>query len=81
MSNNSKNFFVYPSKKIVIFFVALCFIGNVLLILAATDLFKEHIFQRKNIMIIGLMSSSILLTFKLYANYLKNKYSKKNNFE
>ena len=66
--------FTDPTKTTVIVIAFLCFVGNCFLILAATDYFKETLFQKKNILIIGIMSMSIITTFKLYLNYLKNKY-------
>ena len=76
MNKKLKNFFANPSKGAMIFFFVICFVSNILLILSATDLFRESLFQAKNILLTGIMSLSILTTFKLYTNFLKNKYSK-----
>lgn len=76
MTDKSKSFITHPSGLVVIVFAIICFVGNLFLISAATNAFTETLFQRKNIVIIGLMSMSILVTFMIYANYIKIKYSK-----
>ena len=73
MNTIQKNFFKNPSAKTLIIFTVLWFIGIALLILSATDLFSESLFQKKYIMICFLMTSSSLVTIKLYINYYKNK--------
>lgn len=74
MGKTSKNFFEYPNKLTVVIFVIVCFVSNISLIVIATNYFKESLFQKKNMLFIALMSFLILITFKLYTNYLKQKY-------
>lgn len=69
-TNNS--WFTHPSKKILIVFIILWFIGFSCSILAATDAFEEKLFQPKNTMVLWLLLCSTLTTLKLVINYFKN---------
>ena len=73
MKNNKRNFITNPSKKNLIIFTLLWFLGIVLLTLSATDLFTESFFQKKYVLIYFLMIGSTITTIKLYKNYWKNK--------
>lgn len=68
-----KNWKNNPSKKNLILFTGLWFLGIALLILSTTDLFKESFFQKKNLMIYFLIVGSTLATAKLHCKYWKNK--------
>ena len=76
MSNNPSNPIAKPNLVTLIITVVVCIGLNMYLISSATNAFTETLFQRKNMVMIGLMSMSILVTFMIYANYIKNKYSK-----
>ncbi len=45
----------FTSKKRVILFTTLWFIGTSLLVLVMTDLFEESILQKRNILFIGMI--------------------------
>lgn len=63
----------HPTKKILLIFLATWFVGTGLLVLAATDLFRESFLNRKYIMIYVLITMSTRTTFKLLLNYFKSK--------
>jgi len=73
MKNNNQSFLTNPTKKHLIIFGLLWFIGNALLTLSITDLFTESFFQKNYLMVYFLMIGSTLATGKLYFNYWKNK--------
>lgn len=70
-----KDFIKYPSKKIVIRFTIAWFIGFVLQLLAATDLFTENPFKAKYFITNSMLLGSTLLVIKLHINYRKNQSS------
>ncbi|AXT19480.1 hypothetical protein D1817_06235 [Flavobacteriaceae bacterium] len=61
-----------PSRKQLIVFISLWFIGITLLALVVTDLFTETLFQSKNSIVLLLMGTSTVVIFKLLLNYIKN---------
>jgi hypothetical protein len=68
-----KNWKNNPSKKNLVLFTGLWFLGITLLILSTTDLFKESFFQKKNLMIFLLIIGSTVATAKLHFKYWKIK--------
>ncbi|PCI08479.1 MAG: hypothetical protein COB73_06870 [Flavobacteriaceae bacterium] len=73
METIKRNFIKNPSKKNLILFTLLWFLGITLLILSTTDLFIENFLQKRYIMIYFLMIGSTIATVKLYMNYWRNK--------
>ena len=73
METVKRNFIKNPTRKNLILFILLWFVGIFLLTLSTTDLFTESFFQKKYIMIYFLMIGSTITTGKLYYNYWKNK--------
>jgi hypothetical protein len=73
MENAKKNWKKNPSKKNLVLFTGLWFLGITLLILSTTDLFKESFFQKKNLTIYLLIIGSTLAAAKLHFKYWKNK--------
>jgi len=67
------SFLTNPTKKHLIIFGLLWFIGIALLTLSVTDLFTENFFQKRYVMMYFLMIGSSITTGKLYFNYWKNK--------
>lgn len=72
--NKEKNIFSHPTKAQFYSFTALLLTGLVLSVLAMTDLFRETIFQRKNLMMILLHIYSI----GVYVLFIRNYLSKRN---
>jgi hypothetical protein len=68
-----KTFYSNPTKRQLILVISLTLIGNTLLILSSTNLFKEPFFQSKYLMIYFLMMGSIVATLKLVSNYRTNQ--------
>jgi hypothetical protein len=73
MSIKNKSFIKYPTKKAVISFTALWFIGFTLLLLASTDLFTENPFKAKYLVVNFIMLVSTLFMLLLHINFQKNK--------
>ena len=64
----------FTSKKRVILFTTLWFIGTSLLVLVMTDLFEESILQKRNILFIGMILLNTMFISRLWRMYLnKNK--------
>lgn len=71
--NKEKNLFRNPTKVQFYSFIGLWITGLILSVLAMTDLFRETIFQRKNLMMILLHIFSIGVCIRFIRNiYLKN---------
>ena len=65
---------VPPSRKKLITFAILWFIGLVLIVLAATDFFREPLFQRKNFsMLFTVLLSPTVMLLVMFQAYRKNK--------
>jgi hypothetical protein len=75
MATTKRDFINHPSKKTLILFTLLWFIGTVLLILSTTDVFSNSFFQKKYMMLYFLMICSTIMVIKLYLNYWKQKTS------
>ncbi|WNW02747.1 hypothetical protein RRF68_04880 [Tenacibaculum sp. HL-MS23] len=73
MKDKKNSFITNPTKKHIIIFGLLWFIGITLLTLSITDLFTESFFQKNYVMIYFLMIGSTMTTGKLYYNYWKNR--------
>ena len=73
MGNTKKHWVSHPSKKVIILFAIAWFVGNGLLILSLTDLFRAK-FQPSPALSAIMMGSTVALV-KLYANYAKNRES------
>ncbi|WP_275316972.1 hypothetical protein [Tenacibaculum bernardetii] len=73
MKDKKNSFITNPTKKHIIIFGLLWFIGITLLTLSITDLFTESFFQKNYVMIYFLMIGSTMTTGKLYHNYWKNR--------
>ena len=71
MGNNKWLDVKNPSRNNLIVFSLIWLISNALLIISVTDLFSESFFQKKHIMIYGLMASSTYAVLKLFINYSK----------
>ncbi len=67
--NQIKNWFTHPTKKTLILCTLIWFIGNLLLIIGATNLFSENI----STPVKGLITSSSILVFGLFISYSKNR--------
>ena len=61
----------FTSKKRIILFTTLWFIGTSLLVLVMTDLFEESILQKRNIFFIGMIILNTLFVSRLWMLYLK----------
>jgi hypothetical protein len=68
-----KSFFTHPTKRTLIVFTILWFVGVSLSILAATDLFTESLFKSGNLFYHGSILAPSLVVLKLYLNYYKNE--------
>ena len=73
MEKRETNWMNNPTKKQVILFTALWFVGNFLLVISLTDLFRENFFQQGSFMIYSLMTMSTVTIVKQHLNYLKHK--------
>lgn len=75
MNNNSTHWILKPTKRHILIVGILWLSGIILSLLAVTDVFKENIFQRKNVMMIILQIGATLTYIKMVKNYyqqLKN---------
>jgi len=72
---SSITWFEKPTKKTLVIFGSLWFVGVSLLILAASDLFRESIFKNGNIILGLLVIMSTISTTKLFLRYYRNKKS------
>lgn len=70
------NLFENPTKTQFYLFIALWIIGLTLSVLAMTDLFRESIFQRKNLMMILLNIFSAGVCIRFIWNFTVNKHRK-----
>ncbi len=61
-----------PSKKYVIIFFIIWLLGNTLLVLSGTDMFRISFFRRKSILYGFLMIWSTFSLIQIYRNYRKN---------
>lgn len=73
MKKDNRNLVENPTKKSLVLFTSLWFVGVVLLVMATTDLFTESFFQRKNGMIWLLMIFSTMTIVKVHLNYWSTK--------
>lgn len=73
METDKRNFFEYPSKRTLIIFTSICFLGILLLTLVITDLFTESFFKNASAMTYLMMIGAVATVVKLYQNYWKNK--------
>lgn len=64
----------FTSKKRVIYFTILWFIGTSLLVVVMTDLFEETILQKRNIFFVVMILLNTMFISRLWRMYLnKNK--------
>ena len=68
-----KNILQNPTKTNLIVFTLLWMVSVVLIILSATDLFTQTVFQKRYIPIFIIVLASSRVIAKLYFNYFKNK--------
>ena len=72
-SEQKGRWITHPTKRNLLIFLSIWFVGTGLLVLSATDLFRESFLNRKYIMIYVLITMSTLTTVKLLLNYFKSK--------
>ncbi len=60
-----------PSKRYVIIFIIIWLLGNTLLVLSSTDVFRISFFRRKNVLYAFLMIWSTFSLIQIYRNYRK----------
>jgi hypothetical protein len=77
METKKRNFFTNPSKKNLLLFTPLWFLGISLSTLSMTDLFTESFLQKKYIMTYFSMITSTIVIALLYFFYWRNKNLKK----
>ncbi len=69
----NQNGFYSPSRKILLLFNLIWFIGTVLLVAVMTDLFTESPFQGQYLMLHFLVIASTVMVGRLNYNYSKMK--------
>ncbi|MBC7654104.1 MAG: hypothetical protein H7098_06450 [Oligoflexus sp.] len=57
------------SKKQVVAIIAICIIGNIMLLLSMTDFFTASFFKGKYLLLYFLIASSIFTAYKVVINY------------
>jgi len=61
-----------PTTKQLILVLSAWFIGSVLLVLSATDLFTESFFQKDYFILYFLIAGATYTAFKVTTSYIKN---------
>lgn len=71
--NQSPQSKLATSKKVSLYFMLVLTIAFVVLIFAATNLFTENPFQRKNFMVLVLIGLCAGFGYMVWSNYQKDK--------
>ena len=61
------------TKKRVIIFTTLWFIGGILLLAAMSDLFTQTIFKKRHLLLLALLALNTFFIFKMWRIYLNKK--------
>jgi undecaprenyl pyrophosphate phosphatase UppP len=77
MEVKKKSWLKNPSKKQVVYILAVWIIGITLIILSITDFFTESLFQKEYIVMYALIIGSTFTTFTAFNNYKKNQNGRK----
>ena len=77
MEVKKKSWLKNPSKKQVVYILAVWIIGITLIILSITDFFTESLFQKEYIVMYALIIGSTFTTFTAFNNYKKNQKGRK----
>ncbi|OAQ37938.1 hypothetical protein A5893_16335 [Pedobacter psychrophilus] len=66
------------SKNQVIGIIAICIIGNIMLLLSITDFFTTSFFKGKYLLLYFIMAGSMFTTYKVAINYRRKVIQEKN---
>jgi undecaprenyl pyrophosphate phosphatase UppP len=77
MEVKKKSWLKNPSKKQVVYILAVWIIGITLIILSITDFFTESLFQKEYIVMYALIIGVTFTTFTAFNNYKKNQKGRK----
>ena len=69
----NKNWIANPTKKQVIFYLSICLIGWVSLLLSMTNFFTESPFKRNYFIFYFLLVSTMVTAVRVVHNYNRNK--------
>jgi len=70
--NKKTNWTQNPTRKNVTLYIIFTSIGSLLILLSITDFFTENPFQKRNIIMFMLLTSSIWACINIIRNYTKN---------